>query len=445
MPKIRSLRYWTRQGDQRVLEFHDGNIDPGFQMTLLTGQNGSQKSSVLRDLVSAIVLPTDKANVTFQGVPGISAEAPVICFSGSVADRFPQKMIGGRNTEYDVPNYHYIGQRAGTNLLSKKLPLETAVTFALNPAVRDRFLDPFFEKAFSLSGLDPSLSLEIRYEQRFKKRFPSITPREILERALSGLREPKSRGEMSLAAAQSVREEFSDFDFDVLTSLIDERKGRFSKITLSKNSAVATQENLAVRLGLMLDILVIDRATVRRDGEEEFSVYELSSGEYHMLTSLLALGFSVTAGSIVLVDEPENSLHPHWQQEFMATLLEICGVMEDGHLVVSTHSPLIVASAKPGSMIVDLTVPREVIPAQPAPFGASSDSILLDQFGIASSRNLYVVELVQQAVDLVERDLAGTAEYEALRPKLRDVLEALQEDDPLRTVIGALLEGEGRE
>jgi predicted ATP-binding protein involved in virulence len=164
-----------------------------------------------------------------------------------------------------------------------------------------------------------------------------------------------------------------------------------------------------------------------------------------MLTSLLALGFSVTAGSIVLVDEPENSLHPHWQQEFMATLLEICRVMEDGHLVVSTHSPLIVASAKPGSMIVDLTVPRDVTPAQPAPFGASSDSILLDQFGIASSRNLYVVELVQQAVDLVERDLAGTPEYAALRPKLRDLLAALQKDDPLRTVIGALLEGEGGE
>lgn len=81
MPKIRSLRYLTRQGDQRLLEFHDGNLDPGFQMTLLTGQNGSQKSSVLRDLVSAIVLPTDKANVTFHGVPGISVEAPVICFS----------------------------------------------------------------------------------------------------------------------------------------------------------------------------------------------------------------------------------------------------------------------------------------------------------------------------------------------------------------------------
>lgn len=63
MPKIRSLRYLTRQGDQRLFEFHDGNLDPGFQMTLLTGQNGSQKSSVLRDLVSAIVLPTDKANV----------------------------------------------------------------------------------------------------------------------------------------------------------------------------------------------------------------------------------------------------------------------------------------------------------------------------------------------------------------------------------------------
>ncbi|WP_128095112.1 AAA family ATPase [Brucella pituitosa] len=40
-----------------------------------------------------------------------------------------------------------------------------------------------------------------------------------------------------------------------------------------------------------------------------------------MLTSLLALGFSVTAESIVLIDEPENSLHPQWQQDFMRTVL----------------------------------------------------------------------------------------------------------------------------
>ncbi|WP_128095111.1 hypothetical protein [Brucella pituitosa] len=79
--------------------------------------------------------------------------------------------------------------------------------------------------------------------------------------------------------------------------------------------------------------------------------------------------------------------------------------MQDGHLVISTHSPLIVASAKPDSMIVDLSIPMDVMPAAPVQFGASSDSILFDQFGIASSRNLNVVDLVQRAVNLVENDL----------------------------------------
>lgn len=445
MPKIQSLQYSTRLGEQRLLEFNAGEVDPSFQMTLLTGQNGSQKSSVLRDLVSALILPDQGTKVEFSDFDEGQIKSPVICFSGSVADRFPVKMLGGRHTEFDVTNYHYIGQRAGTNLLSKKLPLETAVTFALNPSVNSRFSSPFFEKAFAFSGLHPSMSLDFRFEPKFRKQIPSITPREILRRALAETPDQVSRGGISAAAARNIVEEFSDHDFEALAGLIANRKGRFLKLTLNADSETATPEHRAVRLGLLLDILAIDRATVQRESEEPFSVYELSSGEYHMLTSVLALGFSVTSDSIVLIDEPENSLHPQWQQEFMATVLELCAVMQNGHLVVSTHSPLIVASAKPGSMIVDLSVPRDVMPAQPTQFGASSDSILLDQFGIASSRNLYVVDLVQKAVDLVERDLATSVEFRALRPKLRDLRDALPETDPLSSIVDALLEGDGGE
>lgn len=445
MPKIRSLQYSNRLGDRRLLEFNAGEVSSGFEMTLITGQNGSQKSSVLRDLVSALILPGYRKDVQLFGHDKVLISTPVICFSGSVADRFPVKMLGGRNTEYDVANYHYIGQRAGTNLLSKKLPLETAVIFALNPAVKDRFQFPFFQKAFAFLGLLPSLSLDIRYETKFRKRFPSITPREILALALDENAGPKNRGGISASAARSVAEEFSNYDFDALNMLITERKGKFLQTTLDPFTVTDTPEHRAVRLGLLLDILVIDRAFVKRAGEDPFSAYELSSGEYHMLTSLLALGFSVTKESVVLIDEPENSLHPQWQQDFMGTVLELCNLMQDGHLVVSTHSPLIVASAKPGSMIVDLSIPADIMPAVPVQFGASTDSILLDQFGIASSRNPYVVELVQQAVDLVEHDLVSSSEFSDLRPKLRNLRHALSEDDPLSTIVDALLDEDHRD
>ncbi|QQC26868.1 ATP-binding protein (plasmid) [Brucella anthropi] len=441
MPKIQSLKYYDRTGDQRIIGFNAGQLSSSFELTLLTGQNGSQKSSVLRDLVSALILPDHRTRVQFCGQYQAATPTPVICFSGSVADRFPVKMQGGRRTEYDVANYHYIGQRAGTNLLSKKLPLETAVIFALNPAMKERFRFPFFERAFSFSGLLPRLSLDIRYDPKFRKRFPSKTPHEILAIALDENAETKNRGGISKATAQSVVAQFSGDDFNFLNALITERKGKFLQTTLDQFSVTDTPENRAVRLGLLLDILIIDRAFVQRPGEEPFSAYELSSGEYHMLTSLLALGFSVTTESIVLIDEPENSLHPQWQQDFMSTVLELCELMQDGHLVISTHSPLIVASAKPDSMIVDLSIPMDVMPAAPIQFGASSDSILFDQFGIASSRNLNVVDLVQKAVNLVEHDLINSTDFIVLLPKLRLLREALSDTDPLIPVIDVLLEG----
>lgn len=45
----------------------------------------------------------------------------------------------------------------------------------------------------------------------------------------------------------------------------------------------------------------------------------------------------------------------------------------------------------------------------------------------------------------MERDLATSVEFRALRPKLRDLRDALPEIDPLSSIVDALLEGEGGE
>jgi hypothetical protein len=200
----------------------------------------------------------------------------------------------------------------------------------------------------------------------------------------------------------------------------------------------------AIRLGLLADELVLaDAQVLSRRGGKSFSIFDLSSGEYHLLTTILALGFSLEDGAIVLIDEPENSLHPQWQQEFMETLFEMCTFMKDGHAVISTHSPLIVSAAPPDSTVVDLSNAAEAVPAASVAFGASADEILFEQFGIASSRNRVVVEIVQRAVELAERDLTGSLEFKMMTQNLEDVRAQLRPGDPLKDVIDALLEDEG--
>lgn len=67
----------------------------------------------------------------------------------------------------------------------------------------------------------------------------------------------------------------------------------------------------------------------------------LSSGEQHELVLLYDLLFRVQPNTMVLVDEPELSLHVSWQKRFLPELLEIVKTAEFDALV-ATHSPFIV-------------------------------------------------------------------------------------------------------
>lgn len=449
MPKLHKLTYQNWDGHDRMLDFL-GNQPPqeGVHTTLLTGHNGSHKSTILRELVAALALPERRNSLTFAPSPTHPLDSvPVICASGSVADRFPSKDNGGRRTEFDVPGYVYIGQRVGTNLLSKKMPLETAVAFALDANVRERFAWPFYARAHQLAGIIPRIDLEFRRKATSKRDpNPSASLLEFVQARAQGRELSKNNGRsLSQAMAQYLTEQFTYDDFTELEfALGSKRRGRIQVVLSDQDIVTISGLSLdAIRLGLLADELTLsDAQVVSRRLSKKYSVYELSSGEYHMLTTILALGFSLREGAVVLIDEPENSLHPQWQQEFMATLIEMCGFMKDGHLVISTHSPLIVSAAAPGSTVVDLSNAAEFVPASPISFGASADDILFEQFGIASSRNRNVVDIVQQAVELAERGVFKGPEFNIVAEQLQELRGLLRPSDPLSDVLDALLEGE---
>jgi hypothetical protein len=76
-------------------------------------------------------------------------------------------------------------------------------------------------------------------------------------------------------------------------------------------------------------------------GYGDMSLRRASSGEQCMLIMLLGIAGHIENDSLVLIDEPEVSLHPRWQEEFMP-LLEACFENYNRcHFVVATHSPQI--------------------------------------------------------------------------------------------------------
>jgi predicted ATP-binding protein involved in virulence len=68
---------------------------------------------------------------------------------------------------------------------------------------------------------------------------------------------------------------------------------------------------------------------------------DLSSGEQHELVLLYELLFKVEPNSLVLIDEPELSLHVGWQVQFLKDLQEITK-LADLDILIATHSPDII-------------------------------------------------------------------------------------------------------
>lgn len=70
---------------------------------------------------------------------------------------------------------------------------------------------------------------------------------------------------------------------------------------------------------------------------------ELSSGEQHEVVLLYELIFNVQENILVLIDEPEISLHVTWQKAFLDDLLRIVKI-QNIQVIIATHSPAIINS-----------------------------------------------------------------------------------------------------
>ncbi len=78
-----------------------------------------------------------------------------------------------------------------------------------------------------------------------------------------------------------------------------------------------------------------------RFGDRRVPIDQLSSGEQHMLVLYILLIFGADDGAIVLIDEPEISLHVAWQEEFIPDMIRIARLRKLS-LIIATHSPSII-------------------------------------------------------------------------------------------------------
>lgn len=156
----------------------------------------------------------------------------------------------------------------------------------------------------------------------------------------------------------------------------------------------------------------------------------LSSGEQQIFGTVSRLLSEIETNSLVVIDEPEVSLHPQWQMAYLPTLLDSLKNFPSTHVIVATHSHFIVSDVK--SEHASLLVASDDKPGKFELFdgdvyGRSPENILYRVFGIGAVGNFYVDKDLGVALQM----LSGRSDYNrSLLKKILLRLERVEEGNP---------------
>jgi hypothetical protein len=137
--------------------------------------------------------------------------------------------------------------------------------------------------------------------------------------------------------------DLNDWELRLLQIYLDDTQDKLEPFTGVLNRIEMLEKFVNERLlNKVLEVNDADGLVVRRKSDNEIiDLDSLSSGEQHEIILLVDMLFNVPEGAIVLIDEPEISLHVAWQLDFIPMVAEIADLI-DFVFIVATHSPQII-------------------------------------------------------------------------------------------------------
>ena len=163
---------------------------------------------------------------------------------------------------------------------------------------------------------------------------------------------------------------------------------------------------------------------------DKFDINELSSGEKQLFLRTLAIKMLNPENSIILIDEPELSLHPKWQQRIVDVYRKIG---KNNQIIIATHSPHILGSVrKENIMLLDKDDEGKIVVRTGDElydsYGQPTDRVLKDIMGLEATRNPKVFKLLEEAGELVDKNEYESEEFKTKYKKLREILGNKDED-----------------
>jgi len=350
-------------------------------VSILVGKNGSGKSTLLNQLAKYYV----------------SKNKNVIALANSIHDKF----------NLNHRNFSVLRGRSG------RRQVRTTVKKAMEVIGRDKKRLRNTTLALSYVGFEPTIGFKL---ERFN-------PQALWNTELDINNDDKERLDylIETSGREGRNEEIIWLDTDNLN---------YSSYDKSNLTELFKWESLLKKIG------VISRIEVYlRKGNSEISVLNASSGELSLITSIIYLSTVINEQTVILVDEPENSLHPLWQKEYTKTLLDLFYLYEP-KIIIATHSPIVVNGAEIFSKNADIFKAHnfnfEIQKKEPL----NVEEIYYRFFDITTPENRFLSNRLVRLLNLLAEKKITLSQFTAELETIRETVYDETQDDALNTVLG---------
>ena len=357
----------------------------------------------------------------------------VACNFGAF-DKFPvQKVNGSSQTRYDVPYYKYVGAHVNGNMISSSV-IAFRLLFALKENMDDRQRQNL-SSILDFIGYDHTITLNYSIVLKSKKNGS------VYDHVFQHVQIDKEYSKLTPAQRSNKVKELYDFY----------KNREFAKqptcnynIDIDKNS-LAENEDLNYIYKLKQYDLVQTASVVFYKNGKQIASEEMSSGEFAMLSMVLSISTAASdSHTLILIDEPELSLHPNWQMTIIDNLDralkdQVC------HLLIATHSHMLVSDLpmnrssvsqwekdEDGNLIANRIGENT--------YGWSAEEVLLKVFKTATDRNRYFGERISKLLEQMGNDTISKGAVADELNELQEISLHLSDVDPMKMVLNTIID-----
>ena len=398
----------------RILSSYDN------EYFVIIGKNGEGKSQLLLDIIKSI----SASDLHFKNI---------IAVSTSAFDRFPINVRAPK--KYDPMTYSYVGIRGGSsnNVLSLMSSVSTGFIsrYISSPRDLDRFSMVLEEIGFS-TNFEYVYKLIIRSENIYRQSMLVEDEYYIVD------------------GNKRTRLDCTEQEFEELTRFLNYVQGicdnnnNFRLFVNPKKNYLNDEMSLGninffnyIFKMISLGIVKLIDLRIEKHSKGIISLRRASSGEQCILLSLLGIAANITDNSIVLIDEPEISLHPEWQQRYINLLMNTFGGFYNCKFIIATHSPLVISNLKSSNCYILPMAESQIISAEDYNH-RSSDYQLAELFEFPGFQNEYILRTAINLFAKIRANKSFDKEDKKTLERLSGFKYNLEKQDPNYDLINAL-------